>query len=110
MKETKPQPRVTARVCSLCGLDWKLHGKSPTTETCIDLLLAEVRSLNAQLAVRPYARPLPYPVPYPKPYPVYPRPWYPWWSTTAVPYNTSGSYTPAVSSAQPLAIAQSSSC
>jgi hypothetical protein len=105
MKETKPQPRVTARVCSLCGLEWELHGTKPTTETCIELLLAEVRSLNAQLAVRPYARP--YPVP--RPYPVYPRPWpiSPYWQTTWS--NTSGTGTPAISPNQPRAIAQSSS-
>src|SRR5512146_2001663 len=69
-----PEPRVITEVCSLCVLDGKRHGKKPTTEKCIELLLSEVRSLNAQLATRPYVQPLPYPVPT--------RPYYPWWGTT----------------------------
>jgi hypothetical protein len=23
----KPEPKVTKRVCTLCGLDWELHGE-----------------------------------------------------------------------------------
>jgi hypothetical protein len=73
----KPQPRVITEVCSLCGLDWKRHGKEPTSDKCIELLLQEVRSLNAQLASRPYVQPIPYPLPYlPRPYPR------PWWQQT----------------------------
>jgi hypothetical protein len=107
-----PAPVVTARVCSLCGIDWKRHGKSPTTEKCIELLLAEVRSLNAQLAHRPIMRPLPYPVPTPYPVPWRPAPWRePWvysttWSTTTG--DTSG--LPSLGTAQPRAIAPRASC
>ncbi len=92
---TAPKPKVVKEVCSLCGLDWKGHGRNPTAETCVKLLLDEVSSLNAQLAVRPFSRPYPYPVPtpypvyprpvYPRPVyprPVYPRPYYPQWYTT----------------------------
>lgn len=49
----KPTARVVSEVCSLCGLDWKRHGDAPTVETCVELLLAEVRALNAQVAHRP---------------------------------------------------------
>lgn len=73
----KPEPRVISEVCSLCGLDWKRHGKSPTSEKCVSLLLDEVRALNAQLASRPavpWVMPHPYPVPY--------RPFSPWWQNT----------------------------
>jgi hypothetical protein len=66
----KPTPKVVSEVCSLCGLDWSLHGANPTTETCIGLLLDEVRSLNARLAVRPISYPQPLPV-----IPWQPRPW-----------------------------------
>jgi len=107
-----PQPRVVSEVCSLCGLDWKRHGKQPTTETCIELLLAEVRSLNAALAVRPVSIPAPYPVPYPRPYPVPYWPQSPWWGTSRITYGntSSGLYTPASSSAAPRAIAAASTC
>lgn len=75
----KPEPRIVSEVCSLCGLDWKRHGKNPTAEKCVSLLLDEVRSLNARLATRPFA----YPLPYPQPVPYNPRPWvYPWWQKT----------------------------
>lgn len=74
----KPTARVVSEVCSLCGLDWKLHGKDPTAETCVSLLLDEVRSLNSQLAHRPLVRPLPYPVPaWTRPY------WGPFYSISA---------------------------
>ncbi len=73
----KPEPRVIYEVCSLCGLDWKRHGKNPTAEKCVTLLLDEVRSLNAQIATRPLIQPLPYPVPY-RPF----TPYAPWWQTT----------------------------
>ena len=101
----KPEPRVVSEVCSLCGLDWELHGKEPTTETCIELLLAEVRSLNAQLASRPYARPwpVPYPQPYPVPYPIYPRPVYPTITWSGAQSSTSGgvNLTPQLSNTAP---------
>jgi hypothetical protein len=74
-----PRPKIVKQVCSLCGLDWKDHGKAPTAETCVKLLLDEVRSLNAQIAVRPrpYSQPfIPYPVPYPRPY------WPQWYGNT----------------------------
>lgn len=111
-RERKPQPRVVSEVCSLCGLDWKRHGKTPTTETCIELLLDEVRSLNARIAAQPISRPYPYPVPYPQPYPVPRYPWSPWWGTTRITYGTtsSGLYTPASSSALPSAISATSTC
>jgi len=109
MSETAtPKPRVVSEVCSLCGLDWKLHGKKPTTETCIKLLLDEVSALNAQLAVR---RPYSFPVPYPQPYPVPIRPWYPYWSGTYLSNISGGqtqinyaSHTPQVSNATPKAL------
>jgi len=37
-----PEPKPTAIVCSVCGLEWKRHGKTPTLEKCIELLKAEV--------------------------------------------------------------------
>lgn len=57
----KPQPVAKETICSLCGLDWKLHAKTnPTPEGCVKLLRAE-------LAKRPlYAN------------------WNPQWSTTGV--------------------------
>lgn len=72
----KPSPKVVIEVCTLCGLDWQRHGKEPTAETCVALLLDEVRSLNAQLAHRPILRPLPAFLPNP----IYPRPYWPPWS------------------------------
>ncbi len=81
-----PRPKIVKQVCSLCGLDWKDHGKAPTAETCVKLLLDEVRSLNAQLAHRPaypVSRPfIPWPVPYPRPY-------WPQWYSTGITANTS---------------------
>ena len=75
----QPMPKVVTEVCSLCGLDWNRHGTNPTSEKCISLLLDEVRSLNARLAVRP-AIPYTYPLPYPVPY----TPLRPWWQQTWV--------------------------
>ncbi len=72
-----PEPVIVSEVCSLCGLDWKRHGKKPTSEKCVELLLDEVRRLNAQLAHRPIVRPY-----LPQPYPVPIRPYYPWWQST----------------------------
>ncbi len=85
---TKPKPKVVSEVCTLCGLDWKLHGTEPTAETCVKLLLDEVRSLNSQLAHRPLFRPYPYTIPVgiPQPYPVpyHPHPHWPvWYRTTS---------------------------
>src|SRR5208282_2469717 len=68
----KPEPIAVETVCSVCGLDWKRHGKNPTTDDCIRLLKQEL--LN-----RPLTKPYPYPVPVPvSPYPVpvpYREPW-----------------------------------
>lgn len=113
--ETSPKPVVTARVCSLCGLDWKRHGKNPTADKCIELLLAEVRSLNAQLAVRPIPYAQPWPIPYPRPYPVpilpaRPYPIYPTWSSGAVSASSANATLPSAALAQPRAIAQHSTC
>jgi hypothetical protein len=84
----KPEARIVSEVCSLCGIDWHLHGPEPTTDTCISLLAAEVARLRAQLAARPIGYPLPYPVPAVPPW----RPWGPYWQTT---WNTvSGPRTP----------------
>lgn len=106
-----PKPKVVSEVCSLCGLDWKLHGKTPTAETCVGLLLNEVRSLNAQLSVRPIMQPIPYPAPYP----VYPRPLWTTWSGVATNgasqqvWNTSVTVRqPNTAYATPQAIAASS--
>lgn len=87
----KPSPRVVTEVCSLCGLDWKRHGTVPTSDKCVELLLAEVRSLNDQLASRPYAQP--YPI-----YPVNPYPYRPWYGTFGNGWQTItvGSSTPGV--------------
>lgn len=82
----KPQPRVVSEVCSLCGLDWKRHGANPTAETCVGLLLDEIRGLNARLAHQPVIRPI-----------AYPPPWRPW------PYLTwGGAYSQAPQSISPL--------
>lgn len=83
MAAKKPAPKVTKEVCTLCGLDWDKHGDSPTTDTCVELLLGEIRSLNAQLAHRPLiGRPIIQPIyPYPNPY-VPPVPSRPYWGTT----------------------------
>lgn len=99
----QPKPKIVSQVCSLCGLDWKAHGKAPTTETCISLLLAEVRSLNAQLAHRHAARPLPYP------YPDWPYRGYPyygrntWMSSTTNPVSASYSPSLALVTLKPVA-------
>lgn len=89
-----PRPRVVKQVCSLCGLDWKDHGKEPTAETCVKLLLDEVLSLTADLARRPAISPLPYVQPspwWPNPY----RPYWPTWYSTisAGTGNTAGGLT-----------------
>lgn len=94
-----PEPVAVTTVCSMCGLDWKLHGKTPTTEDCI-------RLLKLELARRPHYVP---PVIIPQPYPVVPYrpPYQPWWGTTS-----GGSYqtvncstaTPTVSSRSPHAV------
>lgn len=72
----KPTPKVVSEVCSLCGLDWALHGKAPTAETCVKLLLDEVSALNARLAHRPFVLDRPYIIP------SIPRPYYPHWYTS----------------------------
>lgn len=108
-RQRKPEPQVVSTICSLCGLDWERHGAEPTSETCIELLLGEVRSLNAQLAARPIVQPIgyPLPVPYPRTYPVpyYRSPW--WWNnsgtTITTAYNTTAN-TPRLSSAVPFAL------
>lgn len=83
-----PRPKHTRTVCSLCGLDWHRHGDKPSAETCVRLLLDEVRSLNAQLAHRPLVQPYAYPVP------AYPRPYWPtWYSNTSGNAVAGGSYT-----------------
>ena len=94
----KPTPKVVSEVCSLCGLDWELHGASPTTETCIKLLLDEVSSLNARLAHRPIVQPISFPM-YPAPY-SRPWPYGPYYGNTrSGTVNVSSSYTPAMSNA-----------
>lgn len=99
----KPTPKVVSEVCSLCGLDWNLHGANPTTETCIKLLLGEVRSLNARLAHRPIVQPINIPV-WPRPWP---RPWPsgPYWSSGGG--SSHGNYSsnmPTMSGATPRAL------
>jgi hypothetical protein len=34
----KPEPVAVETICSVCGIDWGLHGESPTTDDCINLL------------------------------------------------------------------------
>lgn len=103
MTDVKPEPRVTSRVCSLCGLDWKRHGKAPTTETCIKLLRGEVRALNSQLPHRPAI------VTIPRPYPAYPQPFgWPqrpsWGHVGHVVSHASNSSAPTLSGTRPLAL------
>lgn len=100
----KPTPKVVSEVCSLCGLDWQLHGENPTTETCIGLLLDEVRSLNARLRHRPYSQPVvPFIPVYPRPYPVYPRPHWQWSKSGGTNWIEAGNR-PLASSATPRAL------
>lgn len=74
----------------MCGLDWRQHGESPTTEDC-------VRLLRAELARRPVAVPFAVrPIPY-----VPCRPYGPYWGVDGAPAvwcssNTSG-HTPQIS-------------
>lgn len=82
-----PRPKVIKEVCSLCGIDWHLHGKNPTAEKCVELLLDEVKSLNAQVAHKPLVWPYPYvnpwrPLPYTGPY------WATWTSTNTRPLGS----------------------
>lgn len=72
----KPTPKTVKQVCTLCGLDWGRHGENPTTDTCVALLLEEIKSLNAQLAHRPISYPVVQPII--RPYaPYWPNPLYP---------------------------------
>lgn len=71
-----PKPRIVKEVCSVCGLDWRRHGKEPTLETCVRPLLDEVRDKERALAARPLVVDRSYP------YPVSPRPYWPHWYTT----------------------------
>ncbi len=65
-KAATPEPVAVTTICSVCGLPWLDHGKTPTTEDCIRLLKAELAK-----------RPIQVPIPQPYPYPVRPaRPWY----------------------------------
>lgn len=73
----RPQAKVVKEVCTLCGLDWQLHGNDPTSDKCVELLLSEIRSLNAQLAHRPLVQPIPLVTPRP----AFPRQ-YPYWGAT----------------------------
>jgi hypothetical protein len=97
----KPEPKIVSEVCSLCGLDWKRHGKSPTTETCIGLLLDEVRALNARLAHQPIFKPLPYPVPYVRPYQPF---WQTTWGNQYQYTSNTTSRTPQIASFTPAAL------
>lgn len=67
----KPEPVAVQTICSMCGLDWKRHGRNPTTEDCIRLLKQELASRPVTPTVAPYV-----PVPYPYPVPVPRRPYY----------------------------------
>lgn len=48
-KTSKPQPVATVTVCSICELDWDLHGENPTTDDCIRLLKSELATVQAEL-------------------------------------------------------------
>lgn len=69
----KPRAKVVAQVCTLCGLDWELHGPDPDAAGCVKLLLDEVARLRLTQLTRPAV--IGYPVPV-KPWPV---PYYPQW-------------------------------
>jgi hypothetical protein len=104
-KATKPEPVAVSTVCSLCGLDWKGHGRNPTTVDCIRLLKKELA--NQPISVpRPY--PLPYPVPYPRPYR---EPWYgerPYYGVSKIDCGTTThnetTQTPALAEIAPKAV------
>jgi hypothetical protein len=105
MKTPNPQPVVVSTICSMCGLDWQLHGEKPTTEDCI-------RLLKAELANRP---PTVITIPTVYPYPVYPNPT-PYWYTTyndntlndghsVVVTNTTSCLAPGLATAIPVEVA-----
>lgn len=56
-KTLKPEPVSVETQCSVCGLDWKLHGKTPTLEDCIRVLKAEL----SKRALYPTVVPNPFP-------------------------------------------------
>lgn len=70
-----PKPKIVSQVCSVCGLDWELHGEEPTTETCVKLLLDEVAVANKALAA---SRNI-YPPVIVQPYRTYYPQWYTQW-------------------------------
>lgn len=43
----KPIAIPTAHKCSVCDLDWQLHGEHPSLDQCVELLKAEVKRLRA---------------------------------------------------------------
>lgn len=50
----KPAPKVEKEVCTVCGLDWKRHGKEPTLEMCVELLKADLVAALAAVPVPQY--------------------------------------------------------
>lgn len=68
-----PKPKIVSQVCSVCGLDWELHGEEPTTETCVKLLLDEIAIANKALAASRNINIYP---PMVVPYRTYYPPWY----------------------------------
>lgn len=72
MAEKKPEARVVSEVCSMCGLDWKRHGRTPTTETCIRLLASDLAAANERANRVTINFP---PVIYPRPVQYYPPVW-----------------------------------
>lgn len=70
-KKQKPEAVSVETICSVCGLDWDLHGENPTTEDCVELLKAELASRPTTTVIRE-----PVYVPYAERPWKYPRPWY----------------------------------
>jgi hypothetical protein len=74
----KPEPVAKLTVCSLCGLDWSLHGEKPTMADCIRLLKAELeRRPHSQVIFQnlPPAPALPLPGTWSPPPPLLPSTW-----------------------------------
>jgi hypothetical protein len=91
-KMTTPQPIAVTTICSVCGLNWELHGEDPTTDDCIQLLKAALasKSTYAPIIIKEYVRPYvqPYASPYVQPYvlpyvPTVPFPHSPIWCNTS---------------------------
>lgn len=72
----KPTAVPRDLICSVCGLEWSRHSKTPKVDECIELLKRDLAAEKARTKPYPYVPYIPY-VPYPRPvYPTYPNWWY----------------------------------